>query len=138
MRESAAGIADVVGRMKINLGQGRRYGGALLTEVRLPTGDEANLRGAGSTSARAVGVVGAQFGSFSLHSNASYLLRTGTLQNDAPIDIPFPFARRLGARAQRRRAAQESRDSAVVLLDHRVRDQLLIDVGRTRYLVHPA
>lgn len=85
VRESAAGIGDVVGRMKINLGQGRRYGGALLTEVRLPTGDEENLLGAGSTSARAVGVVGAQFGSFSLHSNAGYLLRTGALQNDAAL-----------------------------------------------------
>ena len=131
VNESAAGVGDVVGRVKINLGQGRRVGGALLTEVRLPTGDETNLLGGGATSARVVGVVGAQLGTFSVHGNAGYLLRTGALQSDAtlatigfdnlmtprstlafslisetivgksklslpaPIDIEFPFQRRI-------------------------------------------
>lgn len=85
VRETTAGIGDVVGRVKINLGQGRRFGGALLTEIRLPTGDEENLLGSGATSARGMGVVGAQFGSFSLHGNAGYLIRTGELQNDAAL-----------------------------------------------------
>lgn len=82
---TAAGIGDVVGRLKVNLGQGRRYGSALLAEVRLPTGDEENLLGAGSTSARAVGIVAAQFGDFSVHANGGYLVRTGDLQNDAVL-----------------------------------------------------
>jgi hypothetical protein len=82
---TASGIGDVVGRVKVNLGQGRRVGAALLTEVRFPTGDEANLLGSGATSARALGVFGAQYGSFSLHGNAGYVVRTGALQNDATL-----------------------------------------------------
>jgi hypothetical protein len=82
---TASGIGDVVGRMKVNLGQGPRYGAALLTEVRLPTGDEEDLLGAGAASGRAVGVFAAQFGNFSVHGNGGYLVRTGELQNDAVL-----------------------------------------------------
>jgi hypothetical protein len=82
---TAAGIGDVIGRLKVNLGQGPRYGAALLAEVRLPTGDEENLLGAGSASGRAVGVFAAQYGNFSLHGNGGYLMRTGELQNDAVL-----------------------------------------------------
>jgi len=80
---SATGIGDVVGRVKINLGQGARFGAALLGEVRFATGDEQNLLGSGETQARGMGVFGAKLGSLSLHLNAGYLLRTGELQNDA-------------------------------------------------------
>jgi hypothetical protein len=82
---TAAGLGDVVGRVKINLGQGRRYGAAILTEVRFPTGDENNLLGAGSTSIRALGIVGAQYGTFSVHANTGYIARTSELQNDAVL-----------------------------------------------------
>jgi hypothetical protein len=80
---SASGIGDVVGRVKINLGQGSRYGAALLGEVRFATGDEENLLGSGSTQARAMGIFGAKFGALALHFNGGYVLRTGDLQNDA-------------------------------------------------------
>lgn len=82
---SATGLGDVVGRLKVNLGQSRRFGAALLGEVRFATGDEANLLGAGATSARGLGVFGAQFGSFSLHGNAGYVARTGDFQSDAAL-----------------------------------------------------
>jgi hypothetical protein len=82
---TAAGIGDIVGRMKVNLGQGSRYGAALLTEVRLATGDEENFLGAGSTTGRAVGVFAAQYGSFSVHGNGGYIIRTGDFQNDAVL-----------------------------------------------------
>lgn len=82
---TAAGIGDVVGRIKVNVGQGPRYGAAILAEVRLPTGDEEDLLGAGSASGRAVGVFAAQYGNFSLHGNGGYLMRTGELQNDAVL-----------------------------------------------------
>ena len=85
LNQTASGIGDVVGRVKVNLGQGRRIGGAFLTEVRFATGDEENLLGSGATSARGLGVFGAQFGTFSLHGNAGYLIRTGTLENDAAL-----------------------------------------------------
>lgn len=80
---TAAGIGDVVGRVKVNFGQGARYGAALLAEVRLPTGDEENLLGAGTTSIRTLGIVGAQFGTFALHANGGYVVRTSAFQNDA-------------------------------------------------------
>lgn len=82
---SATGIGDVVGRVKVNLGQGSRFGAAILGEVRFPTGDEQNLLGSGSTTARGVGVLAAQFGSFSVHANGGYVVRTGQLQNDGVL-----------------------------------------------------
>jgi len=83
VNSSASGIGDVVGRLKINLGQSRRFGAALLGEVRFPTGDENNLLGSGATSVRGLGIFGAQFGTFAVHANGGYLARTGKLQNDA-------------------------------------------------------
>lgn len=80
---SASGIGDVAARLKVNLAQGSQFGAAILTDVRLPTGREEDLLGTGSTSIRAVGIVGAQFGNFSPHLNAGYLARTDTLQTDA-------------------------------------------------------
>ncbi len=85
MNATASGIGDIVGRLKVNLGQGARYGSAILTEVRFATGDEENLLGAGASSARAVGVLAAQYGNFAVHANGGYLVRTGELQNDAVL-----------------------------------------------------
>jgi len=85
MRATSSGLGDVVARMKVNLGQGPKYGVAMLLEARLATGDEENLLGAGATSARAVGVAAAQYGNFSVHANGGYLVRTGELQNDAVL-----------------------------------------------------
>ena len=80
---SAAGIGDVVGRLKVNLGQSTRMGAALLGEVRLPTGDEENLLGSGSTSVRAMAVFSMLFGGMEARFNGGYVMRTGELQNDA-------------------------------------------------------
>lgn len=80
---TASGLGDVVVRAKINLGQGARYGAALLAEARVASGDEADLLGAGAASGRAVGVFAAQFGAFSVHANGGYLMRAGEFQNDA-------------------------------------------------------
>lgn len=82
---TATGLGDVVGRLKVNLGQSSRIGAALLAEVRFPTGDENELLGSGATSARGLGVFGAQFGSFALHANGGYVVRTGELQSDAVL-----------------------------------------------------
>lgn len=138
---TAAGLGDIVGRLKINVAQGSRYGAAILTEVRFPTGDEENLLGTGSTSVRVVGIAGAQFGSFAVHANSGYALRTDELQNDAvlttigfdqfvnerttiafsliteaqvgdspfalpqPVDLEYPFARRINTTSIPERAA---------------------------------
>jgi hypothetical protein len=80
---SKTGIGDVAGRIKFNVAQTSNFGAALLTDVRFPTGDEENLLGSGATAVRAVGILAGQFGSFSPHVNAGYLVRTDTLENDA-------------------------------------------------------
>jgi hypothetical protein len=80
---SATGIGDVAGRIKINLANGDRFAFALLGDVRLPTGNEKDLLGAGSTSVRGVAIASARFGQFSPHFNAGYLSRGGSSSNDA-------------------------------------------------------
>jgi hypothetical protein len=83
---SATGIGDIAGRVKINLGQGPSMGAALLAEIRLPTGDEEDLLGSGSTQFRALGLYSAQFGTFSPHVNLGYVARGDSkTQNDAVL-----------------------------------------------------
>lgn len=82
MSGSAAGIGDVAARMKINLGQGSTMGAALLAEVRLPTGDEENLLGSGSSQVRAMAVYSAQLGTFSPHLNLGYQANANENLND--------------------------------------------------------
>ena len=82
---TATGIGDVAGRLKINLGQSRMFGAALLADVRFPTGNEEDLLGSGATSVRALGITSAQFGNFAPHLNVGYLARTGEMQNDAVL-----------------------------------------------------
>lgn len=82
MSGSAAGIGDVAARMKINLGQGSTMGAALLAEVRMPTGDEENLLGSGSSQVRAMAVYSAQLGTFSPHLNLGYLANANESLND--------------------------------------------------------
>jgi hypothetical protein len=80
---TASGIGDVAARLKVNLGQNEKFGAAVLADVRLPSGKEEDFLGTGSTSIRAQGILGAQFGNFAPHLNAGYAARTDTLQNDA-------------------------------------------------------
>jgi hypothetical protein len=80
---SASGIGDVVGRLKVNLGQSTKVGAALLGEARFPTGDEEDLLGAGFTSLRLMGIGSAQFGSFAPHLNVGYIFRSSNEVNDA-------------------------------------------------------
>jgi hypothetical protein len=83
---SATGIGDVAGRVKFNLGQSSRMGAALLAEIRLPTGDEEDLLGSGSTQFRALGLYSAQFGTLSPHVNVGYVARGDSrTQNDAVL-----------------------------------------------------
>ena len=85
LQASATGIGDVVGRIKINLGQSTRFGAAILGDVRFPTGDETNLLGSGATAVRGLAVTSMQFGDFAPHLNLGYQARTGATQNDAVL-----------------------------------------------------
>ncbi|CAN5339258.1 hypothetical protein BH20GEM2_BH20GEM2_01550 [soil metagenome] len=80
---SAFGIGDIGARLKLNVLDAGERQVALLGDVRLPTGDEENLLGAGATSARALGVASARFGSFSPFANLGYRYWAGDAANDA-------------------------------------------------------
>ena len=80
---SASGFGDVSARVKINLGQNDKLGAAILTDIRLPTGDAENFLGTGSASVRVLGIMAAQLGNFAPHLNAGYAARTAEIQNDA-------------------------------------------------------
>ncbi len=83
MEGSSTGIGDVVGRLKINLGQSQRAGAALLADVKFATGDEDELLGSGASAVRALAIGSLQFGNFSPHLNFGYVTRSGELENDA-------------------------------------------------------
>jgi hypothetical protein len=83
--DAAAGLGDVVGRFKVNLGQSNRFGAAILGEARFPTGDSANLLGSGAMSIRGLAIASAQFGALALHTNLGYVARTGDFQTDGVL-----------------------------------------------------
>ena len=62
---SASGIGDMLVRAKWNLYRGASASAALGTDLRLPTGDEAELLGSGATQVKLYGVVGGSPGRFS-------------------------------------------------------------------------
>ena len=69
---SASGVGDVVFRAKYRLTPGAAPGLALAADVRLPTGDEGNLLGTGTTQVKLYAVGSAHLGAFSPHANAGY------------------------------------------------------------------
>jgi hypothetical protein len=70
---SASGVADIAVRAKVTALATRGGGVAIAGEVRLPTGDSANLLGTGSTSIRVMGIGSLERGPFALHGNAAIL-----------------------------------------------------------------
>lgn len=80
---SATGIGDIALRLKANLRSDERFGVALMTDARLPTGDERDLLGSGRLALRALAVFSSRFGDFRPHLNLGYVLRTGEGRPDA-------------------------------------------------------
>jgi hypothetical protein len=66
---TASGLADIALRAKYGIAQGRGGAVAAAGELRLPTGDEENLLGAGSTSWRLMAVASLERGPASVHAN---------------------------------------------------------------------
>jgi hypothetical protein len=77
---TANGLADIALRGKVNLFAARSGGVAVAGEVRLPTGDAANLLGAGKASLHIMGIGSLEHGSFALHGNASVV--TGGISSE--------------------------------------------------------
>jgi hypothetical protein len=68
---TASGLADIALRAKYLLVAGARGGVSAAAEWRLPTGDEANLLGAGSSSYRFLAIGSFEDGRLGLHGNAA-------------------------------------------------------------------
>jgi hypothetical protein len=66
----ASGIGDAAVRAKYTVAATRSGGFAIAGEIRLPTGNEMNLLGAGSAAARVMGIGSFEQGHVSLHGNA--------------------------------------------------------------------
>jgi hypothetical protein len=71
---SSSGVADVALRAKYTLVAGRSGGLAAAAEVRLPTGDDQNLLGAGAASSRLLAISSFEQGRLALHGNAAVVL----------------------------------------------------------------
>jgi hypothetical protein len=71
---SASGIGDVVVRAKFAFGPIARQSALLSAELRLPTGDEANLLGTGKTTLRVVAGASKSLGAGSVNVNGGYSL----------------------------------------------------------------
>ena len=73
---TASGVADAAVRAKYTVVNARDGGAAIAAEVRLPTGDEANLLGAGSVGFRITGIGALERGPLMLSGNGG-LVRGG-------------------------------------------------------------
>ncbi len=71
---SSIGVGDISLRAKYRAVEQERWGGALLAEVRLPTGSEENFHGTGSVGFRAMGIASGTLGNFSPHLNLGVAL----------------------------------------------------------------
>jgi hypothetical protein len=70
---AASGIGDVALRAKYTIARLTAGGVAAAAELRLPTGDEANLLGAGARSLRVLGIASFESGRFAFHGNGGFL-----------------------------------------------------------------
>ena len=69
----ASGVGDAALRAKYTVAAARSGGFAIAGEVRLPTGDDLNLLGAGSTAVRVMGIGSYEQHRMSLHGNAGVI-----------------------------------------------------------------
>lgn len=82
---SSFGLGDVMARAKFALKESGKARMALLGDARFATGSENDFLGAGSFSARGLGILSATFGNFSPHANVGYIYRASKDQNDAVL-----------------------------------------------------
>jgi hypothetical protein len=71
-RHSAAGVGDVVLRVKGNVYRNERISLALLTDVRFPTGDERNFLGSGAWGVKPSAAISIHTGRLTPHVNLGY------------------------------------------------------------------
>jgi hypothetical protein len=88
---SASGIGDMLVRAKWNFYRGATASAALGTDLRLPTGDEAELLGSGATQFKLYGVVGGSPGRFSPRASLGYTFSSGGSEftGDLPDELYY-------------------------------------------------
>ena len=101
VHRSLGAARDVVVRGKYRLTSSSVVGGALGVEARLPTGEERDLLGTGTTQVRGFLIGSAHLGTFSPHLSGGY--RKSRMQPSAPK----------GSRAANSRATSSTRTAAV-------------------------
>lgn len=80
--ESAVGVGDISLRLKYQLPIEVRWKTALLLDVRVPTGSEADFMGTGDLSTRLIAAVSSTSGAFSPHANVGYDFRGSDFDSD--------------------------------------------------------
>jgi hypothetical protein len=75
---SNSGVGDVLVRGKYNFARNEHGALAAAVDVRLPTGDEQNLLGAGATQTKLFLIGSSNFGRFSPHLNVGYTFSSGS------------------------------------------------------------
>lgn len=92
--ESASGIGDIAMRLKYRFLQSSALSMAMLVDARLPTGDETNFLGIGSTNVRFLGILSSQINDFTPHLNLGYDLRTADGDSDE-IEFAIGFDQKI-------------------------------------------
>lgn len=90
---SASGLGDLLVRGKIRLLSTETAGLAAMVDLRLPTGDEDNLLGSGSTQIGPYLVGAVTFGRFTPHVNLGYVFSSGSSERvgELPDEVKFTF-----------------------------------------------
>jgi hypothetical protein len=99
---SAAGLGDVTVRLKSTVNKGESFGIAAGVDIHLPTGDQMNLLGTGTTGVQPFAIVSAVYDKFSPHANVSYRWNGSSLLAGNPAtgesaDSPDQFGYAVGA-----------------------------------------
>jgi hypothetical protein len=99
---SSAGIGDLVVRAKATVLREDTRALAIGVDVRLPTGDERNLLGSGSTGLRPFAAFSTSFGTFAPHVNVGYQwngesIVAGDVRSGVKADLPDRFMYALGS-----------------------------------------
>ena len=99
---SAGGVGDLVVRMKTTMMREGARALAAGVDVRVPTGDEQNLLGAGATGLRPFAAFSSAYGPFAPHANVAYQwngrsVLAGDLRAGRKSDLPDQFLYVLGS-----------------------------------------
>jgi len=99
---SAGGVGDLLVRMKTTLVREGTRAMAAGVDVRLPTGDEQNLLGAGAAGLRPFAAFSSSYGPFAPHANIAYQwngrsVLAGDVRADIEGDLPDQFLYAVGS-----------------------------------------